>query len=445
MPSSTKSFGAGHEDSSFGSIPWASYGSGPDMAFSTSTLSTYYNVRDTFGFALPTTAVVLGIEGTLQRFAISGGHVRTARIRAVKGGAIGATELKTTTTEWAQDSDSETVGGPTDLCGETWSYSDINASNFGFALSAGPGVSAGGDCIFQNCSVTVYYSDGPDVGPVLFQTRRVGMWYFKKSTASQEMPLGPFLDDTDGKTPETGLSIANTDIKLFKAGATSAVSKNSGGATHDASGNYYAVFDATDTDIVGPMKITVQKTGALSIVVEALVLDSAIFDQLFGSSAIGGGGLDAAGVRSAIGLGSANLDSQLSGIKTKTDLIPSSPAASTDCLNAAGVRAAVGLGSANLDTQLAPLATGFARAVKAISLGTVDTGASATIIPTSSLTPTAGVADQFKGQVVCFANDTTTVNLRGAKTEITGSTSGGILSVNELPATPVSGDTFTIQ
>ncbi len=48
-----------------------------------------------------------------------------------------------------------------------------------------------------------------------------------QTTAGQEIPLGPFLDDTDGKTAETGLTIANTDIKLWKTGATSLVSKNS--------------------------------------------------------------------------------------------------------------------------------------------------------------------------------------------------------------------------
>ena len=112
--------------------------------------------------------------------------------------------------------------------------------------------------------------------------------------------------------------------------------------------------------------------------------------------------LDAAGTRSAVGLASANLDTQLTAIddyidtevaaiKAKTDLIPASPAATSDIpsaatiadavwdealsghttagsggkalsdidthtdteTGAAAIRAAVGLASANLDTQLA--------------------------------------------------------------------------------------------
>jgi len=53
--------------------------------------------------------------------------------------------------------------------------------------------------------------------------------YLKQSTASQEIPLGVFVDETDGKTAETGLTIANTDIKLWKTGATTLANKNSGG------------------------------------------------------------------------------------------------------------------------------------------------------------------------------------------------------------------------
>lgn len=53
----------------------------------------------------------------------------------------------------------------------------------------------------------------------------------RQSTASQEVPLGTFVDKTDFNTEEAALTIANTDIKLWKAGATTLADKNSGGAT----------------------------------------------------------------------------------------------------------------------------------------------------------------------------------------------------------------------
>ena len=91
------------------------------------------------------------------------------------------------------------------------------------------------------------------------------------STNSQEVAIGPFLDDTDGKTAETGLTIANTDIKIWKSGATSLVNKNSGGATHMANGVYSIVLDATDTGTSGPMVIFCHVAGALPVRVECFV------------------------------------------------------------------------------------------------------------------------------------------------------------------------------
>lgn len=109
----------------------------------------------------------------------------------------------------------------------------------------------------------------------------------KQSTASQEIPLGYFLDSTDGDTAETGLSIANTDIKLWKNGATTLANKNSGGATHIAGGIYYTTLDATDTNTVGPMIIFVHVSGALAVRVECHVYEEDIYDALFGASAAG--------------------------------------------------------------------------------------------------------------------------------------------------------------
>src|SRR3990172_2470305 len=57
---------------------------------------------------------------------------------------------------------------------------------------------------------------------VLLQHVEGGMsGFLKQSTASQSRAIGPFLDDTDFKTAETALTIANTDIKLIVNGGAS--------------------------------------------------------------------------------------------------------------------------------------------------------------------------------------------------------------------------------
>lgn len=111
------------------------------------------------------------------------------------------------------------------------------------------------------------------------------VWPLRQSTASQEIPLGPFVDSTDGNTAETGLTIANTDIKLEKAGATSQTNKNSGGATHIATGDYYAVLDATDTDTVGPLRVKVHVSGALPVWLDCMVYEEGVYDGFYASGA----------------------------------------------------------------------------------------------------------------------------------------------------------------
>lgn len=110
------------------------------------------------------------------------------------------------------------------------------------------------------------------------------MIYLRQSTASQEVLLGPFVDSADGVTAETSLTIANTDIKIWKAGATTLANKNSGGATHISAGNYYAVLDATDTNTVGSGAIVVQVSGALAVRHDFVVLTSQIYDSLVAGS-----------------------------------------------------------------------------------------------------------------------------------------------------------------
>lgn len=90
-------------------------------------------------------------------------------------------------------------------------------------------------------------------------------------------------------------------------------------------------------------------------------------------------------------------------------------------------------------------ADNFYNAVNCIGFGVVDSGATTTSIPTSSLTPAAAVTDQFKGRIITFLNSTSTANLKGQATDITASTSGGTFTVTALTTAPSAGDVFVIQ
>jgi hypothetical protein len=110
--------------------------------------------------------------------------------------------------------------------------------------------------------------------------------FLRQSTASQEILLGPFVAAADG-TAQTGLTIANTDIQLLKGGATAEGSKNSGGGTHIAGGRYSAVLDATDTNTVGILEVSVNPGSGIPWNKSYYVLEEAVYDQLFAASATG--------------------------------------------------------------------------------------------------------------------------------------------------------------
>lgn len=167
--------------------------------------------------------------------------------------------------------------------------------------------------------------------------------YLRQSTASQEVPLGYFVDSTDGNTEKTALTINNTDIKIWKTGATTLASKNSGGGTHISNGIYYAVLDATDTDTIGSLVIFCHVTGSLAVRVECVVLDEAIYDQMFGTIAFATNAAVASAVCEEALSGhttAGTLGKVLSDAGTKVGYLPSVTAGAAGGVFIAGTNAA---------------------------------------------------------------------------------------------------------
>src|SRR6185436_3713628 len=70
----------------------------------------------------------------------------------------------------------------------------------------------------------------------------------------------------------------------------------------------------------------------------------------------------------------------------------------------------------------------------------VGTGSTTTNIIPGSVVPAASVADQFKGRIITFDENTSTSALRGQASDITSSGAGGTLVVTALTSSPASGD-----
>lgn len=106
--------------------------------------------------------------------------------------------------------------------------------------------------------------------------------WLKQSTAVT-LKLGPFVDSADAVTPEVALTIAQADVRLSKNGANIAQKTEATSATHDEGGWYDVPIDATDTDTLGILTVSVQEAGALPVWHEYMVVTPQVWDSLFGA------------------------------------------------------------------------------------------------------------------------------------------------------------------
>lgn len=105
------------------------------------------------------------------------------------------------------------------------------------------------------------------------------MRLLKQSTATTLL-LGPFVDETDGKTAETALTLSQADVLLWKEGGTTLAQKNeSTTCTHRSNGLYTCPVNTTDTGTLGTLIVSVHESGALPIRHDYLVVPANIYNS----------------------------------------------------------------------------------------------------------------------------------------------------------------------
>ena len=90
-----------------------------------------------YGFNIPTNATIKGIQVTINRQSNSnnsGQSIHDDVVQLIKGGVITGGD-KATSADWPTTLGQATYGAVNDLWGTTWTPAQINASNFGVALS----------------------------------------------------------------------------------------------------------------------------------------------------------------------------------------------------------------------------------------------------------------------------------------------------------------------
>lgn len=111
------------------------------------------------------------------------------------------------------------------------------------------------------------------------------MRFLLKST-STVVVLGPFVDATDGVTAETALSPSATNVRLYKAGATSSVDISTATWTHVENGIYRVTLTASHTDTAGPAMIVAAISGARPVTHEFNILDDDAYASLTAGTAL---------------------------------------------------------------------------------------------------------------------------------------------------------------
>lgn len=111
----------------------------------------------------------------------------------------------------------------------------------------------------------------------------MGLWLRQSTVVS--VKIGPFIDDTDGKTAETGLTLSQGDVKLSKNGGDLAQKNDAGAATTDEMGYYDCPLNTTDTNTLGTLQLVVHESGALPVFHEFMVMPANVYNSLVLGSA----------------------------------------------------------------------------------------------------------------------------------------------------------------
>lgn len=137
-----------------------------------------------------------------------------------------------------------------------------------------------------------------------------------EATASYRRIPFPCVDDTDGKTPETGLTFAAGELKTAKNGGAEA--NAAGTVTEGAGGVYYYEATAAELNTLGLVTLRVVKAGVRGVVVLGQVVP---FDP-YSATSLGLTNLDApVSSRSTFSQASLDVAALLDGLMDAADSV----------------------------------------------------------------------------------------------------------------------------
>ncbi|MBS1563585.1 MAG: T9SS type A sorting domain-containing protein [Bacteroidetes bacterium] len=171
-------------NNALGTVSWGSlsnaavldnnYASAGTLLGVLATANTNYITAQGFGFSIPSGASICGVKVDVSRSAaglLVGSSIKDNSVRLIRNGVISGADYASGTA-WTGSIATASYGGNTNLWGIPWVAPDINASNFGVAISAR--LSAGLASLFltaniDQITVTVYYDYLLPAAPLYFK------------------------------------------------------------------------------------------------------------------------------------------------------------------------------------------------------------------------------------------------------------------------------------
>ena len=152
-------------DASIGTFNWINFGdvlvsddSRSSVILDNSGDDSYYLTATNFGFTIPIGSVIDGIVIEIEISDSGGGNIKDNSVKIIKGGVISGMD-NASGANWPLADAYRTYGNGIDLWGATWTDADINASNFGVAISARRTGGGGNNrARIDHIRITVYYT-----------------------------------------------------------------------------------------------------------------------------------------------------------------------------------------------------------------------------------------------------------------------------------------------
>ena len=168
--------GTGADNAGVGTIAWTGFGNitandGSNATDAiTSAATGHYLFATNFGFTIPTGSTITGIQADVEELATTASKntINDNSIKIIQAGAVAGTD-QSAGAAWPTTATLKTYGSSSNLWGLSWTSAQINASNFGVAISAKNVKSGNGSSTLtasvDYVQITVTYTPPPNTPP----------------------------------------------------------------------------------------------------------------------------------------------------------------------------------------------------------------------------------------------------------------------------------------